>query len=78
MPSDLRTALVTFVLGKNPDLDPAGLTGSTALFEQRHLRSIHLPELLLLIERITATPVDVENLRPGDFRDLETIVGRFS
>ncbi|HEX2313486.1 MAG TPA: hypothetical protein VHJ17_07140 [Thermomonospora sp.] len=66
-----------WVLGKARDLDETALTGRTPLFEERHLRSVHLPELLLLLERLTGAPIDVEDLRPGDFRDLDTIMARF-
>jgi hypothetical protein len=54
------------------------ITDRTALFEQRHLRSVHLPELLLLLERLRGAPIDVESLSAGDFRDIDTIVTRFS
>ncbi|MCM2430688.1 hypothetical protein [Streptomyces sp. RKAG337] len=38
---------------------------------------MHLPELLLLLERLRAAPIEVEDLRPGDFRDIHTMVDRF-
>jgi len=38
---------------------------------------VHLPELLLLLERLRGEPIDVEDLRPGDFRDIDTLVLRF-
>jgi hypothetical protein len=78
MPSDhdIFEELRTFVLGKAKISDPDLLTGRSALFEDGYLRSIHLPELLLLIERVTQTPIDVENLRQGDLRDLDTIMER--
>jgi hypothetical protein len=75
---EIRAELHAWVLGKSKDLGPDQLTGRTPLFEERYLRSVHLPELLLLIEKLTATPVDVENLQPGDFRDIDTIVERFA
>ncbi|MDF9810942.1 hypothetical protein [Streptomyces sp. SPB162] len=79
MPSDqeIRDRLRTWVLGKASGLSAADLTDRTPLFEERHLRSVHLPELLLFLERLRASPIDVEDLRPGDFRDIHTIVDRF-
>ncbi|MCW2879720.1 MAG: hypothetical protein JWQ95_3820 [Sphaerisporangium sp.] len=74
---EIREELRTWILAKAKRLEPETLTGTTALFEERHLRSVHLPELLLLIERLTGAPVDVENLQAGDFRDLDTIMLRF-
>jgi hypothetical protein len=53
------------------------LNDQTPLLANGWLRSVHLPELLLLLERLRGTPVDVEELRPGDFRDIDTLVSRF-
>ncbi|UGY91467.1 acyl carrier protein [Streptomyces gobiensis] len=53
------------------------ITDFTPLFEERHLRSVHLPELLLLLERLCGSPIDVAELGPGDFRDIDTMVRRF-
>ncbi|MDJ0345779.1 hypothetical protein QMK19_34875 [Streptomyces sp. H10-C2] len=79
MPSDqeIRDLLRSWVLTKAPDLSADAFTDRTLLFEERHLRSVHLPELLLLLERLRAAPIDVEDLRPGDFRDIRTMVDRF-
>lgn len=80
MPSDhaeLERELRAWILTKAPDLAEAGLTGRTPLFADRHLRSVHVPELLLLLERLRGSPIDVERLRPGDFTDLDTLIARF-
>jgi hypothetical protein len=73
----IREILRSWVLSKakNPDATP--VTDSTPLFEERRLRSLHLPELLLLLERLRGEPIDVEDLRAGDFRDIDTLVSRF-
>ena len=53
----------------------AGLTDQTPLFANRCLRSVHLPELLL--QRLSGVPIEVDDLQPGDFRDIDTLVRRF-
>jgi hypothetical protein len=53
------------------------VTDHTQIFAERVLRSVHVPELLLLIERLRGEPVDVEDLRPADFRDIDALVSRF-
>ncbi|MFJ8314152.1 MULTISPECIES: hypothetical protein [unclassified Streptomyces] len=53
------------------------LDDQTALFEQRHLRSIHLPELILLLERLSGAPIDVEELNPRDFRSIDAMLLRY-
>jgi hypothetical protein len=74
---EIREELRSWVLTKANHLTVGELTDHTALFAERHLRSVHLPELLLLLERLRGTPIDVENLWAGDFRDIDAIVLRF-
>ncbi|WP_269858548.1 acyl carrier protein [Streptomyces sp. RPT161] len=74
---EIRDSLRSWVLAKAADRDGATITDQTALFEERYLRSVHLPELLLLLERLSGTPIDVEDLNPGDFRDIDSMVLRF-
>jgi hypothetical protein len=71
---EVRAQLRGWILSKAGELDPAALTDSTPLFANRILRSLHLPELLLLLERLRGEPIDVEDLRPEDFRDLDALV----
>jgi hypothetical protein len=74
---EIREALRSWVLDKAKNLDGSVLTDKTPLFEERYLRSLHLPELLLFIERLRGEPIEVDDLRPGDFRDIDTLVLRF-
>ena len=74
---EIREALRSWVLAAARDLDSSTLTDTTPLFEERRLRSLHLPELLLFLERLRDGPIDVDDLRPGDFRDIDTLVLRF-
>lgn len=74
---EFRQALREWIRSKARDLDPAALTDTTPLFEQRHLRSLHVPELLLFLERLRGEPIDVEDLAAGDFRDIDTLMARF-
>jgi hypothetical protein len=47
------------------------------LFEQRVLTSLHLPELILLIERLRREPVDVTTLTAADVASIDAIVARW-
>jgi hypothetical protein len=70
-------ALREWVARKARDLPPAGLTDDLPLLEGRHLTSLHIPELILLLEGLRGETIDVERLQAGDFRDLRTISARF-
>ncbi len=75
--SEIRDALRVWVLNKASGLEPDELTDRTALFERRHLRSVHLPELLLILEGLCGRPIEVEDLQPEDFRNIDTLLTRF-
>jgi|SRR5215469_3261112 len=76
-PAQARANLRAWILTKNDEADPRELSDQTPLLVAGWLRSIHLPELILMLERWRGEPVDVTDLGPGDFRDVETIVSRF-
>jgi hypothetical protein len=71
--AEFRAELRTWIIGKGG----VQVTDQTKIFTERVLRSVHVPELLLLMERLRGTPIDVEQLRPADFRDIDTLVARF-
>ncbi|HEY3872458.1 MAG TPA: hypothetical protein VGM10_29140 [Actinocrinis sp.] len=75
--ADARAQLRAWVLEKAGGLDPAGLTDQTPLLERRILRSVHLPELILLLERLGGGEIDVEDISPGQFRDIDTMMANF-
>lgn len=75
MPSepDFRAELRAWVTEKSG----VQVTDHSQIFAERTLRSVHIPELLLLMERLRGAPIDVEELRPTDFRDIDTLATRF-
>jgi hypothetical protein len=72
-----RATLRRWILAKNPDLDASALCDQTPLLSGRWLRSVHVPELILLLERVRGAPIEVEELGAGDFRDIDAIVTGF-
>jgi hypothetical protein len=76
-PVEARANLRAWILTKNDEVDPEDLSDQTPLLAAGWLRSIHLPELIVMLERWRGEPVDISDLGPGDFHDVETIVSRF-
>jgi hypothetical protein len=74
---EAKDAIRSWVVSRARSLAPDQIDGTTPLFADGHLISVHVPELLLLLERLRGEPVDPEGLAPGDFRDIDTIVRRF-
>jgi hypothetical protein len=66
-----------WVAGKARDLPPGGLTDDLPLLAGRHLTSLHIPELLLVLERLRGRAIEADRLQPGDFQDVRTIAARF-
>jgi hypothetical protein len=86
---DPRTALRAWVRAKaaadaapadaapaGDDLDGDDLDG-VALFQRRLLTSLHLPELILLIERLRGAPVDVGSMGAEHVASIDAIVAEF-
>lgn len=69
--------LRAWVSARASDLPPGGLTDDLPLLAGRHLTSLHIPELILFLERLRRQQIDVEVLGAGDFRDVATIAARF-
>lgn len=72
-----RAELRNWVLRNAMDMTEDRLTETTPLLEGRILTSLHIPELLLLLERLRRAPIDLSALQPGDLKDLATIYARF-
>ncbi|MEV0186144.1 hypothetical protein AB0I54_43990 [Streptomyces sp. NPDC050625] len=76
MRSELKQ-LRSWITAKARDLPPGGLTDDLPLLAGRHLTSLHIPELILLLEGLRRQPIDVEGLTAGDFKDVTTIAAKF-
>ncbi|MBO3749256.1 hypothetical protein J5X84_24520 [Streptosporangiaceae bacterium NEAU-GS5] len=74
---EIRTNLRAWVRRKSAADLGADFGDGTPLFEGGLLRSIHVPELVLVLERLRGAPIDVEALAPCDFQDVDTMIGRF-
>ena len=77
MNADVRSALRSWVLARNPELPPAELTDRTPLISRRLVTSLQVVELLLFIEELRAGPVDPRSLAAGAFADVDTIARTF-
>ena len=72
-----REKLRAFVLDSTESAI-ADLTDQTHLFENGILKSIQVMDLILFVEEISGQEIDVEGLKPGAFKDIDTIIKNFS
>jgi hypothetical protein len=75
--SAARERLRQWILEKSGKLAAAQLRDDTPILEQRILTSLQLPELILFLEELSGRPLDVSQLKPGVFRDVDTICRNF-
>ena len=76
MSENTREKLRAFVLDSTESAI-ADLTDQTHLFENGILKSIQVMDLILFVEEISGQEIDVEGLKPGAFKDIDTIITNF-
>ena len=76
MSENTREKLRAFVLDSTESAI-ADLTDQTHLFENGILKSIQVMDLILFVEEISGQEIDVEGLKPGAFKDIDTIIKNF-
>lgn len=75
--TSLRAQLRDWVVWTSVRITRDELTDDTPLLERRIITSLQLMDLILFIESLSGRPIDVEQLKPGLFRDVDTICRHF-
>lgn len=75
--TSLRAQLRDWVVRTSVRITRDELTDDTPLLEHRIITSLQVMDLILFIESLSGRPVDAEQLRPGRFRDVDTICRHF-
>lgn len=74
---EVRAALRQWVRAHSTVPIGADFTDATPLIASRYLTSLQVAELLLHIEELRNEPLDVGQLRPGVFHDIDAIYSTF-
>ncbi len=75
--SEIRAEIREWILRKNTKISAAELADDTPLLEKRIISSLHIMELILLIERIKASRFDLKAIKPGAFNSVDSIYRSF-
>lgn len=75
--AEIRLALRQWVLKNSNKIAAGDLSDDTAIIEQRIITSLQIMDLILFIETLTNCPIEVDSLKPGAFRNLNTIYKSF-
>lgn len=76
--AEFRQALKDWIIAKNGKIKSEDLADDTPIIETRIISSLQLMDLILFLEKITGNPIEVEQLKPGVFRSIDTIYNSFS
>ncbi len=74
---DVRDALRQWIADASSKRAAQELTDDTPLFRSGILKSVQISDLILTIEELAQRPVDVEQIKPGVFSDIDTIYRNF-
>lgn len=75
--STAKDRLRAWVLENGRRVDGVELTDETPLLEKRILSSLQIADLLLFLEELRGTPVELEGLTGSSFRDLGSMSRAF-
>ncbi|MEO8218108.1 MAG: hypothetical protein ABI718_13595 [Acidobacteriota bacterium] len=74
---EVREALRGWIAGHNGSVSPESIADGTAIVEQHLLTSVQILDLIVFLEGLRGESVLMAELKPGVFRDIDTIVSTF-
>jgi acyl carrier protein len=72
-----KQALRDWIVAHNKRVGPSDFDDETPLIQQRIITSLQVLDLVLFLEELTGSPVDVEQLKPGTFHSVNAICATF-
>lgn len=75
--ANVRDALRRWIADVSGKTSVEKLADDTPLFRSGILKSVQVSDLILYIEELAEHPVDVEQIKPGVFSDIDTIYCNF-
>lgn len=76
--AEVKETLRAWIIKANGGkIKPEELQDDTPIIEERIITSLQIMDLILQLEKITGEPLDVEQLKPGVFKNIDTIYKNF-
>ena len=73
----LRHQLREWVIQTSGKIRPEELHDDTPLIEQRVISSLHITDLILFLESLRGSPVDLDLISGASFRDINAVYQTF-
>jgi acyl carrier protein len=74
---EYKEEILKWVLKVSTKVKPEELTVTTPLIETRIISSMQVMELILFLERLKGSRLNMKNMKPGAFNNIETIYNAF-
>jgi acyl carrier protein len=75
--TEIREALREWIVKTNGKIQPEQLNDETPIIEQRIISSLQIMDLIFFIEKLSAKSIEVESLKVGVFRNINSIYDTF-
>jgi acyl carrier protein len=75
--TDIKSELREWISSASKKAEKIAIRDDTPIIEQRIITSLQVMDLILYIEQLTDASIDVEDLKPGVFKDVNTIYRNF-
>lgn len=74
---EIRQSLRDWIIKTSGKIRPEELSDETPIIERRIISSLQVMDLILFLERLSDKPIEVEDLKPGVFRNIDSIYKNF-
>jgi acyl carrier protein len=74
---ELKLELKNWVLQKSTKVTAEDLTYETPLIDTRIITSMQVMELILFLEKLKGSRLNMKNIKPGVFQDINSIYASF-
>lgn len=75
--TEYKQELLNWVLKVSTKVKAEELTVTTPLIETRIITSMQVMELILFLEKLKGSRLNMKNMKPGAFTNIETIYNAF-
>jgi acyl carrier protein len=75
--TEVHAHLARWVAERSQSVLAEEISGDTPILERRLITSVQVMDLILEIEQLSGRSIDASRLKPGVFRDIDTIYRNF-